>query len=89
MARKQQARFDYEAITARIAEACERAGKPAKQVYEAAGLTGDRWYRKMTGRGSTFTLDELGRVADALEAPPAWPFVDWDRAEVLRRSEGA
>jgi hypothetical protein len=72
-----RARFEYAVIVDRIRKAIERDGRPAKQVYEAAGIPTDRWYRKMRGDASTFTLDEFGRIADALDAPEGWPFVEW------------
>lgn len=28
-----------------------------------------------------FTLEELGIVADVLNAPPGWPFIPWEEAE--------
>jgi hypothetical protein len=74
---KQRGRFDYEQIVRRVEEHRARVGMPAKQLYEAVGLSGDKWYRKVRGQGSTFTLDEFGAIADVLEAPEGWPFVEW------------
>jgi len=47
------------------------------EVGEAVGLSGSAWYRKLHRRGSTFTLEEFGSIAEALDAPEGWPFVEW------------
>ncbi len=45
-------------------------------------MSKDQWSRKMRpnekgtrGRRSSFTLEELGRIADLLGQPPGWPFI--------------
>jgi hypothetical protein len=43
----------------------------------------DLWYKRTGKRATPFTVEELGRIADALGAPPMWPFGDWDMIEAL------
>ncbi len=31
-----------------------------------------------------FTLEEYGAIAEELDAPPGWPFVDWETGDKLR-----
>jgi hypothetical protein len=35
---------------------------------------------RLVGERSRFTLEQLGAIADALDAPPGWPFVPWELA---------
>lgn len=75
MARKQ--RFRYAVIIERIEKARSRLGLSTRELAARAGLEGSAWYRKMRQTGSSFTLEEFGRIADALDAPEGWPFVEW------------
>ena len=75
--RTRRARFDYAQIVERIEEAREKRGRSTKALGEAVGLSGSAWYRKLHRRGSTFTLEEFGSIAEALDAPEGWPFVEW------------
>lgn len=70
-------RYDHAVIGLRVEAARVRCEVQVKDLCSAVGLPLPSWYKKTRCAGSTFTLDELGRIADALHAPAGWPFVDW------------
>jgi predicted transcriptional regulator len=80
-----RARYTHEAVAKRIAEAVKQAGLTNKEVADRAAIPLDRWSRKIRVAGNSFTLEEVSRVADALEAPDGWPFVDWDYAAEMAK----
>lgn len=49
-----------------------------KELAQAIGLSEDVFSRKLRQARSSFTLEELGLVADFFGAPPGWPMVDAD-----------
>jgi transcriptional regulator with XRE-family HTH domain len=82
-----RARYSDEAVTERIEKARKKLGITNKEVAERVGIPLDRWSRKMRGAGNSFTLAEIAAVADALESPAGWPFVDWDYAQAMARGD--
>lgn len=78
--RKKTSRFDYPVIVERIRAAQQAAGRSTLDLCSAAGIAPSAWYRKSLRRGSSFSLDELASIAEALDAPAGWPFIDWRSA---------
>lgn len=74
-------RYDLVKITAEINHQRRRLGWEIKDLAWAAdfGDTIDRardnWY-KAQGRHS-WSVEQLGRLAAVLAAPPNWPFAEW------------
>lgn len=69
-------RYDMREICARVERRRRERKLEAKQAAGILGLKKWDWSRKVNNKGSTFTLAELAILADALEAPTGWPFVD-------------
>jgi hypothetical protein len=49
-----------------------------KEVAAAIEMTDDLFSRKLRMKRSTFTLEEMGAIADFFDAPPGWPVLDAD-----------
>ena len=49
-----------------VAEAMEQVGMSRLALAEASGIPAATLYRRLRGYAPGFTLDELGRIADAL-----------------------
>ena len=88
--------YAYAEIVGRILERVRASGKPLKEIHGAVGISKDQWSRKqnvqvggMRGKGSTFTYEELSRIATYFGADPGWPFIDWDLASANRRAADA
>lgn len=86
-------RYDYPAIVARIKAVVEADDRPLKKILEELDISADQWSRKMQvnaqgtgGKKTSFTYDELTRVANHFNAPEGWPFMDWGRAEAVDRA---
>lgn len=62
----------------------ELRGHERKWAYGLLGIRKGEYSRKAKGE-TPFTLWELSVLADALDAPPGWPFIDADLGEQLRR----
>lgn len=80
-------RYPYEDICRRVVEAMRATGRPAKAVYTELGFGPFLWSKKIRGAGSTFSIGELGQIAEYFSAPRGWPFVDWDAASATERAE--
>ena len=75
-----------------VAECCLRIEKamgrsrPAvlnKQLAAELDMNPGTFSHKLRNTGkSTFTVEELGLIADWFDAPPGWPFID---ADVVRK----
>jgi transcriptional regulator with XRE-family HTH domain len=77
------ARFQDEIVAGRIRRARERAGLTKKQLAEKASVETWSYLKKESGRLS-FSLAEISRIADALDAPMPWPFLGWDAAGIVQ-----
>lgn len=85
-----RSRFSYEDVTAEISKAVAHAPRGTKKSLAAAcGVDSAGFSHRMTGyRGERFTVEQLGAIADELQAPTGWPFLSWTDAEAydaLRR----
>ena len=83
---KRKPRFDHDEIAARVEQARVRQGMQVKDLCAAARLAPFAWYKKTRRSGSTFTLDELSAIAEALDAPPGWPFVEREVGEAMTKA---
>lgn len=52
-----------------------------KGITARIGMSEDDWYKRTGGRQTPFTIEEAGRVAEMLDAPPCWPFDEWRALE--------
>lgn len=89
-------RYAYADVVRRIRRQVESTGQPLKAILVAVNISPDQWSRKSRlnragngGKGTSFTLDELSRIADYFDAGPGWPFVDWDYARVIEAAINA
>lgn len=88
-------RYDKREIAARVNR--ERAVRippgetralDVKEMADRIGISADDWYKRTGKRLTPFTVEELGRIADVLGAPPYWPFGDWETlAEIFGREK--
>lgn len=63
----------------------ELRGHERKWAYGLLGIKKGEYSRKAKGE-TPFTLWEVSTLADELDAPPGWPFIDADLGEQLRRA---
>lgn len=89
-------RYSYADIIGRIGDKVRDSEKPLKEIYEAVGISKDQWSRKMAlneagtgGKKTSFSYDELSRIANYFGADPGWPFIDWHLASANRRAAEA
>ena len=73
-------RYDLREIGARVDRKRLQVGMEVKQVCSLLKPPIDKtqWSKKVRARGSSFTVEELGQLADLFTAPPGWPFVSED-----------
>ena len=81
-------RYDPREIALRIERMRVEARVLAKEAAGACGLTEPQWSKKMTHKGSSFSIPELGRIADYFSRVTGkrltgWPFVDATVSELL------
>ena len=75
-----------ELATRRIEDLRLQRGLTASELARRIGLPKHPFSRKVRIEGSTFSVEELGLIADALEAPPGWPFLEPEMGELLAAS---
>jgi hypothetical protein len=69
-------RYDERLIAARV-EARRRAKRvEVKAMCADLGIEKWDWSRKVRLDNSSFSIAELSRIAEILDAPPGWPFLD-------------
>ena len=81
-------RYDLRDVTRRIASMTYATGKSGKEVAGAVDIEQSQWSRKLANSTSTFTVHELGRVADYFSRLTGrrltgWPFLDETVSEIL------
>lgn len=74
-------RFDPVVITSRIKRRVEASEIPAKALYDLLGIEKWVWSKKINFNESSFNYREISILADTLDAPVGWPFIDDDWAE--------
>lgn len=79
-------RYDKNKIAAEVEHHRIRLGWEIKDLALQAGLGAtwelarDNWYKHTGGRGTPFTMEQLGKLAAILDAPPCWPLREWSSA---------
>jgi hypothetical protein len=68
-------RYDLLEIAARVEKRRKQRKVAAKALYGDLHLAKWDWSKKVRNKGSSFTVAELGLIADLLDAPPGWPFL--------------
>lgn len=81
-------RFDIIEATGRIRDLMRARGVKPPAIYERLGMHRRTWSKKINLTGSEFTLNELGLIADALDAPTGWPILDRLTGEAIDRQLG-
>lgn len=69
-------RWTLEIVTARVIARMKERSVPVKAACAALDIDAPSFSRKANLDRSSFTIDEFARLADMLDAPPAWPFVE-------------
>ena len=72
-------------VVAEIRKYLEQAPRgTAKRLAEAAGMDHAGFSNRLhEQRGMRFNYEQLGAIADAIEAPPGWPLVKWNVGEAV------
>jgi hypothetical protein len=84
--------YDYASIARRIEEAIAalpEAERARKVFLPKIAITDDQWSRKINleaARPGRFTYEEITRIANFLQAPLGWPFMEWSQADALKRA---
>lgn len=76
-------RFDQREIAIRVQKLRERREVEPKALYDLIGIGKGEYSRKERGI-TPWTLWEISKIADLLDAPPGWPFVTETEGEHLR-----
>lgn len=73
--------YDLGRVTAEIEHGRKRRGLSVKALAADVGIGRKVWYKKRDMDESTFSFDDMSRIAKALDAPPGWPLLPWELAE--------
>jgi hypothetical protein len=81
-------RYDYRAVTLRIERMRVACGVERKELFEAVGIAQSQFSKKLTGLRSTFSLKEMGDIADFFAARTGraligWPLIDAEVSDLL------
>lgn len=82
-------RYDEVEIGRRIDRLRRDRGVEVKTICSALGLEKWDWSRKVRHKGSSFSIEEVARVADYLSAPYGWPFVPEEVGRMIETHLGA
>lgn len=78
-------RYSYAAVTkeiGRVVEPMKRGTK--KRLAAAAKMSASDFRHRMTEyRNERFSFEEIGAIAEELDAPPGWPWLKWETAEAV------
>jgi hypothetical protein len=75
---EQPSRYSYNEVVAEVARVLETMPRGTQKVLAiACNLDSPGFTNRMAKAGSRFTLEQIGALADALQAPPGWPFLSW------------
>jgi hypothetical protein len=78
-------RYTLELASAEIARVLTRFGRGSrKDLAFAIGLDESSFSAKMRGVYTDLNVDEIGRAATYLDAPPGWPWIPWPEEDLLR-----
>lgn len=75
-------------INARIERRRAERGVTVKALCDAIGIEHYDYSRKIRLKGSSWTILEISRIADHLDAPTGWPFLTDELAEMVDRALG-
>ena len=78
-------RYDEREIAARVDKRRKARGVEIKALCAELGIEKWDWSRKIRLDRSAFTIAELGKLADILEAPTGWPFIAEEVGMILDR----
>jgi len=81
-------RYDYRAVVLRLERMRVACGVERKVLYEATGIAQSQFSKKLEGRLSTFSLKELGDLADFYTGRTGrsligWPLIDAEVSDLL------
>lgn len=77
--------YDVERVAAEIDAARKRLKFSVAEAAEASGIKRTVWYKKVDVEGSSFSFDDISRIAAAFRAPQGWPLIPWELAEDFER----
>jgi transcriptional regulator with XRE-family HTH domain len=83
--KRRGARYTWEEIVARIERRREARGVTIKHLLGVLDIDEGSYSRKVNLSRSHFHMHELSALAEELDAPIGWPFIDEDLAEHLER----
>ena len=75
-------RYRSEAIVKRIERMRAACHVEPKAIYDAIGMRQSAWSKKWSGSGSTFTVEELGAIADFFSTRTGTPLTGWPLVDV-------
>jgi hypothetical protein len=75
-------RYTYKAILDEVRLVVESMPRGTHRALgDACNLDHPGFSKRLAGgRGYSFSIEHLGAIADALNAPPGWPFIPWNGA---------
>jgi hypothetical protein len=76
-------RYSAAAIAERIKLRLADIGMEPKELYLTLGWDKSIWSRKIVTLATALSLRDLSEIAEKLDAPMGWPFVDWRVAEAF------
>jgi hypothetical protein len=75
-------RYTTRGATLEIAERLRKLGRGSrKEVALSLGLTEQAFSHKMRGVYTSLTVEEIGQIAEHLDAPTGWPWIPWSEGE--------
>ncbi len=77
--------YDVERVAAEIDAARRRLKLSVQQAADMSGIGRTVWYKKVDVEGSSFSFDDISRIAASFKAPPGWPLIPWELAEDFDR----
>lgn len=74
-------RYSTKAVSLEIAAAIKRKGRGTHKALAAhMGWGHTQLSHRLAVDTTRWRIEEIGAIADFLDAPPGWPFVAWDVA---------
>jgi hypothetical protein len=80
-------RYSLQKVILELEEQFRRRGRGSKTALAVdLGFRPPEITKRQDDEEAHWNLEDLGRVADAWEAPTGWPFIPWDEAELRDRA---
>jgi hypothetical protein len=79
-------RYSAKQVSLEITAAIKRKGRGThKELAAHMGWDSTQLSHRLAGDTTRWKIEQIGAIADFLEAPPGWPFLPWEVAVALFR----